>query len=307
MLNKSKLLLGATCAVFALSACNKSADNASASSKASASADANAVAATVNGKAISQKQLDVIVQGQAAQGMPDTPEMRKMIVEQLSLQMLAAGEAEKKGLDKTADVKQKLEMTKLGVLAESYVEDYFKNTQVTDAQLAEEYKKFTEKTAGKQYMARHILVEKEEQAKAIIAKLKTNVKEFSALAKAQSKDQGSAIKGGDLGWFDAKTMVPEFSQAVAALEKGKFTETPVKTQFGFHVMILDDTRDNPVPPLDQVKERLKQQFLQTNLRKNLDDLKAKAKIEYKGALAAVASAAAATPAAASAHDDNHKH
>lgn len=310
MLNKSKLLLGATCAVFALSACNKSADNASASSsaKASASADANAVAATVNGKAISQKQLDTIMQGQAAQGMPDTPEMRKMVVEQLSLQMLAAAEAEKKGLDKSADVKQKLEMTKLGVLAESYVEDYFKNTQVTDAQLAEEYKKFTEKAAGKQYMARHILVEKEEQAKAIIAKLKTNVKEFSALAKAQSKDQGSAIKGGDLGWFDSKAMVPEFSQAVATLEKGKFTETPVKSQFGFHVIILDDTRDNPVPTLEQVKDRLKQQYLQTNLRKNLDDMKAKAKIEYKGALAAVASAAsasAAAPTAAPAHDDKH--
>ncbi|MBX9869274.1 MAG: peptidylprolyl isomerase, partial [Burkholderiaceae bacterium] len=152
---------------------------------------------------------------------------------------------------------------------------------------------------GSQFKARHILVEKEEEAKNIIAKLKKDVKAFDALAKAKSKDPGSKDKGGDLGWFDARSMVPEFGTAVAKLEKNKFTEEPVKSQFGYHVILLDDTRESPVPTLEQVKPNLSQQLQQTNIRKLLDDLKAKAKIEITAAPATTpaAPAAASAPAA----------
>jgi peptidyl-prolyl cis-trans isomerase C len=175
-----------------------------------------------------------------------------------------------------------------------------KTNTVTDEMLTAEYDKIKAQAAGNQYKARHILVEKEADAKDIIAKLKKDPKAFEALAKAKSKDPGSKDKGGDLGWFDPRGMVPEFGAAVAKLEKDKFTEEPVKSQFGYHVIMLEDTRANPIPTLEQVKPRLTQQVQQQNMKKMLDDMKAKAKIEITAdpAVAAPASAAAATPAAA---------
>jgi peptidyl-prolyl cis-trans isomerase C len=282
MLIKSRFVVASVMAVLALSAC-KNGDKA---------ADASVIAATVNGQAISKAQIDMIMKQQAAQGMPDTPEMRKMIIDQLALPIIVAQEGLKKGLDKTADVVDQLEMAKTQIVAQAYVEDYKKTNQVTDAMIATEYEKVKTEASGNEYSARHILVEKEDDAKAIIAKLKKDVKQFPALAKAQSKDPGSKDKGGDLGWFDARRMVPEFSAAVAKLEKGKFTEEPVKSQFGYHVIFLDDVRANPVPTLEQVKPRLTQQVQQTNLKKMLDDMKAKAKIEIVGEKAAAASAPA---------------
>lgn len=302
---KSRILVGGALALMALSACSKNSDK-------SANAVENVIAATVNGKPISKKQVDMIMKQQAAQGMPDTPEMRKMIIDNLALQTLAADEAIKKGLDKKGETADQIEMSRLGILAQGFVEDFMKNSPVTDAQYAAEYEKIKTAMAGKEYSARHILVEKEDDAKAIVAKIKKDVKAFAALAKAQSKDPGSKDKGGDLGWFDPRSMVPEFGNAVAQLEKGKFTETPVKSQFGYHVIILDDSRDKVAPTLEQVKPRLTQQIQQQNLKKLLDDMKEKAKIEVIGASAsasASASAAASAPASASAsaeaHPDKH--
>lgn len=291
MLIKSRVVLGSAVALLALSACTPK-DGAKDAVK-------GAVAATVNGAAISQKQVDMILKQQAAQGMPDNAESRKMIIDNLSLQMVVAQEAAKKGLEKSPDVAEQLEMTRQSILADAYVQDYMKNNTVTDAMLTVEYDKIKAQASGNQYKARHILVEKEEEAKEIIAKLKKDVKAFDALAKAKSKDPGSKDKGGDLGWFDPRGMVPEFGAAVAKLEKDKFTEEPVKSQFGYHVIILDDSRPNPIPTLEQVKPRLTQQVQQQNLKKMLDDMKAKAKIEITAAPAA-ASATAATSAPAAA-------
>ena len=296
MLIKSRFVIGSAIALFALSACSKT--------EKPADAEKNPVVATVNGKSILKNQVDLIIKQQAAQGMPDTPEMRKMIIENLALQQLAAQEAVKKGLDKTGDLVEQLEMSKMSLLADGFVQDYMKNNPVTDAMLATEYDKLKTTATGNQYSARHILVEKEDEAKAIIAQLKKDVKAFSGLAKAKSKDAGSAIKGGDLGWFDPRAMVPEFSAALMKLEKGKFTQEPVKSQFGYHVIILDDTRANPIPTLEQVKPRLTQQIQQQNLKKLLDEMKEKAKIDIVGEKAASASASASasatTPASASA-------
>lgn len=298
MLNKSRVALGSAIALLALSACtSKDSVQAPAVSK-------DAVAATVNGSAIYQKQVDMIVKQQAAQGMPDNPESRKMVIDNLAMQMIAAQEAGKKGLDKAPEVANQLEMTKQSILANAFVQDYLKNNAVTDAMLSAEYDKFKAQAAGNEYQARHILVAKEEEAKDIIAKLKKDVKAFDALAKAKSQDPGSKGKGGDLGWFDPRGMVPEFGAAVAKLEKGHFTEEPVKTQFGYHVILLEDSRAKPAPTLEQVKPGLTQQLQQQNLKKLLDDMKAKAKIDVVATAAPAASASAGAsavvPAAAAA-------
>jgi peptidyl-prolyl cis-trans isomerase C len=306
MLIKSRVVLTSAVALLALSACNsKDADKTAA---AGASASPAAVAATVNGTAISQKQVEMILKQQASQGMPDNAESRKMIIDNLAMQLIVAQEAAKKGLDKTPDVADQLEMIKQSVLADAYVQDYMKTNTVTDEMLTAEYDKIKAQAAGNQYKARHILVEKEADAKDIIAKLKKDPKVFEALAKAKSKDPGSKDKGGDLGWFDPRGMVPEFGAAVAKLEKDKFTEEPVKSQFGYHVIMLEDTRANPIPTLEQVKPRLTQQVQQQNMKKMLDDMKAKAKIEITAApaVAAPASATAATPASAPAADPAKK-
>ena len=296
---KSRVVLGSASALFALSACNDKDKAASASAPASAAAESKeAVAATVNGTPISKKQLDQIMQQQAAQGMPDNPETRKMVIDQLAMQILVAQEATNKGLDKVAEVKEQLDMARLSILANSYVKDYMKTATVSDEALKAEYDKFKTTAGGTEFKARHILVASEEEAKDIIAKIKKDVKAFDGLAKAKSQDPGSKGKGGDLGWFNPRSMVPEFGEAVAKLEKGKFTETPVKSQFGYHVIILDDSRPLAVPALDDVKAPLTQQLQQQNLKKTFDDLKAKAKIEITAVVpAAPASAAAASPAA----------
>ncbi|MES2038256.1 MAG: peptidylprolyl isomerase [Pseudomonadota bacterium] len=296
---KSRVVLGSALALLVLSACNdKNADkaaSASASASASATASSSEVAATVDGTPISKKQLDQIMQQQAAQGMPDTPETRKMVIDNLAMQLLVAKEAVTKGLDKTPDVADQLEMSRQSILANAYVKDYIKTAAVTDDALKAEYEDFKTKNGGNEFKARHILVKTEDEAKDIIAKIKKDVKSFEALAKAKSQDPGSKANGGDLGWFNPRGMVPEFGAAVAKLEKGKFTEEPVKSQFGYHVIILDDSRPVAIPPLEEVKAGLTQQLQQKNLKKMLDDMKAKAKIEVKAAPAA-ASAPAATGA-----------
>ncbi|MFZ6777159.1 foldase protein PrsA [Undibacterium sp. Ji83W] len=296
---KSRVVLGSALALLVLSACNdKNADkaaSASASASASTTASSSEVAATVDGTPISKKQLDQIMQQQAAQGMPDTPETRKMVIDNLAMQLLVAKEAVTKGLDKTADVADQLEMSRQSILANAYVKDYIKTAAVTDDALKAEYEDFKTKNGGNEFKARHILVKTEDEAKDIIAKIKKDIKSFEGLAKAKSQDPGSKANGGDLGWFNPRGMVPEFGAAVAKLEKGKFTEEPVKSQFGYHVIILDDSRPVAIPPLEEVKAGLTQQLQQKNLKKMLDDMKAKAKIEVKAAPAA-ASAPAATGA-----------
>lgn len=299
MLIKSRIVLVTAMALITLAACSPKDAEKSATTTAAAPATNSDkdIAATVNGSPISQKELELILKQQ--RGMPDTPETRKMIIENIALQMIAAQEAVKKGLDKAPDTLTELEMAKQSVLAQAYVQNFMKNDAVTDAQLTAEYDKLKAQSSGNQYKARHILVKTEDEAKAIIAKLNKDVKSFDSLAKKQSLDPGSKSKGGDLGWFDPQSMVPEFSAATAKLEKGKFTETPVKTQFGYHVIILDDTRANTanLPPLDQVKAGLTQQLQQQNLKKMLDDMKAKAKIEIMSAAPAAAPKAAENPAA----------
>ena len=297
-----RILLAGAVSVLALSACNSRDAAKGAASPASASTK-DAVVATVNGAPIAESRVDLMLKQRAAQGQPDNPETRKAILDQLTMQMLVAQEAVKKGIDKTPEIADQIELTRQSVLANAFVQDYLKTSVISDDMLKAEYDKIKAQMSGTEYKARHILVEKEADAKDIIAKLKKDPKAFEALAKQKSLDTGSKVNGGDLGWFDPRNMVPEFGAAVAKLEKGKFTEEPVKSQFGYHVILLEDSRAKAVPPLEQVKSGLTQQVQQQNLKKLLDDMKAKAKIEIVQAPApAAATASVAPPAAAPAKE-----
>jgi peptidyl-prolyl cis-trans isomerase C len=298
MLMKSRVLMMGAASVLALASCTKKDANASPAAPVSATAPAAAgsdsVAATVNGTPIYTSTVDMMVKERTSQGQPDSPELRKAIIENLGMQTLVANEAVKKGLDKSPETMRQMDILKQSLLANAFVQDYIKNNPVTDAMVKAEYDKMNAKSGGNEYKARHILVKTEDEAKAIIVKLKKDLKSFGALAKEKSMDPGSKVNGGDLGWFNPAGMVPEFGAAVAKLEKGKFTEEPVKSQFGYHVIVLDDSRPITPPPLEQVKDQLKQQVQRANLKAFFDDIKAKAKIVVTGEPAAPA---AAMPAA----------
>jgi peptidyl-prolyl cis-trans isomerase C len=159
-----------------------------------------------------------------------------------------------------------------------------------------EYERIKATITGTEYKARHILVEKESEARDLIARLGKEPGAFAKLAMEKSKDQGSKANGGELGWFDLSRMVPEFGAAVSKLEKGKLTQEPVKTQFGYHVIELEDAKPIEAPPLEEVKPQLTQQVQQQSLKKQLDALKAGAKIEIVGAPAPAPTTPAASPA-----------
>ncbi len=293
---KSGMLVASVASLLALAGCNLDL-----SPKTAASAENGVTVATVNGTAISKNRIDMLLSQGAGQGRPDTPEARLAIIDQLAMQMVIAEEAAKKGMDKLPEVTERLEMVRQSVLANAYVQDFIKTHPVSDEALKAEYDRIKATVTGKEYKARHILVEKEADAKDIIAKLQKDVGAFGKLALEKSKDPGSKIRGGDLGWFDPSRMVPEFGTAVSKLEKGKFTLEPVKSQFGYHVILLDDSKPVEAPPFEQVKPNLTQQLQQQNLKKQLDDLKSKAKIEIVAAAApAPAASAVAAPAASAA-------
>lgn len=298
MLMKSRVLMIGAASVLALASCTKKdATGAPAAPTATAASD-NSVAATVNGTPIYTATVDMMVKERTSQGQPDSPELRKAIIENLAMQTMVANEATKKGLDKAPETVRQMDILKQSLLANAFVQDYIKNNPVTDAMVKAEYDKLNAKAGGNEYKARHILVKTEAEAKDIIAKLGKDIKAFANLAKEKSMDPGSKANGGDLGWFNPAGMVPEFGAAVAKLEKGKFTTEPVKSQFGYHVIVLDDSRAITPPPLEQVKEQLKQQVQRNNLKAFFDDMKAKAKIDIVGAPAAPATPAAAMPAVA---------
>ena len=169
-------------------------------------------------------------------------------------------------------------MTRQSLLIRELFAAFQAKNPVTEADIKAEYDKFTAANAGKEYKAHHILVEKEDQAKAIIAQLKKGGK-FEEMAKKQSKDTGSGTKGGELDWANPSSYVKEFSDALVGLTKGKTTETPVKSQFGFHVIRLDDVREAPLPKLDDVKPQIAQQLMQGKLGKYQEELRSKAKVE----------------------------
>ena len=232
--------------------------------------------ATVNGKPIKQSLMDYIVKDATARGQKVDDNVRKIIENKLISSELVLQEAQKQGLDKQPDYAAKEELLRRELLVNTYIENFLKKNTVSEAELKAEYDRFKQQIGDKEYSARHILVSTEAEAKDIIAQLGKGA-DFAKLAKEKSKD-ASKDKGGDLGWFPPAAMVKPFSDAVVKLQKGQVTQAPVQTQFGWHVIKLEDTRTAQPPAYDKVKDSLKKQLQQTALEKHLADLRAKAKI-----------------------------
>jgi peptidyl-prolyl cis-trans isomerase C len=234
--------------------------------------------AVVNGKPVPSSRVEALKQQVERSGRPVTPEILAQIKEELIAREIFMQEARKRGLDATEDYKAQLELARQSILIRELFANFQKKNPVTDAEIKGEYDKFVAANGGKEYRARHILVEKEDEAKALIAELKKGGK-FEDLAKKASKDPGSGANGGDLDWANAASYVPEFSNAMIKLEKGQLTETPVKSQFGFHIIRVDDVREAQLPKLDEVKPQITQQLTQSKLGKFQEDLRAKAKVQ----------------------------
>ncbi|MFH1603010.1 MAG: peptidylprolyl isomerase [Pseudomonadota bacterium] len=289
MLIKYRILLAGAASLLTLIACSSN------DSALGTSATKDAVAATVNGVPISENLVSMMLKQRTELGRPASAEARNSFIDRLAMQLVISQEAVKKGMDKLPDVSAQLELGRQSILVNAFVKDYQKNNPISDGTLNTEYEKVKAQMAGTEYLAHHILVENEADAKDIIARLKKNPKAFDALAKEKSKDTGSKIKNGNLGWVDPRGVVPEFGAALKNLAKGKFTEEPVKSQFGYHVILMEDSRAKVIPPLEQINSQLRQQVQQKNMEKLFQDLKGKAKIEVVQA-PAPAPAAAAKPA-----------
>jgi peptidyl-prolyl cis-trans isomerase C len=234
--------------------------------------------AIVNGKPVPKARVDVLAAQLTKAGRPVTPEMQGQLKDEVIAREVFMQEAQKRGLDATDDFKAQLELARQTLLIRELFADYQKNNPVSDEEIKSEYDKFAAANGGKEYHARHILVEKEDEAKAIITSLKKGAK-FEDIAKKQSKDPGSGANGGDLDWANAASYVPEFSSALVKLKKGQTTDVPVKSQFGWHVIRLDDVRQAQLPKLEEVKPQIAQQLQQQKLAKFQEDLRGKAKVE----------------------------
>ena len=242
--------------------------------KATAKADAPAKGDAPAKKDIyPQAYFDFMLKQRTAQGQPDTPELRTAVRDELNTRELLVREAKKQGLDKSPALKTEMDLTQQTVLVRAYMADYLKAHPVPEDALRKEYDAIKGQIGDKEYKVRHILVDKEDEAKEIIAALQKGEK-FEKLAD-RSKDTGSKANGGDLDWNAPANFVKPFADAMVALPKGKFTTTPVKSQFGWHVIEVDDIRDAKVPTFEEVKPQLAQRMQGQIVDKYLRDLRAK--------------------------------
>lgn len=278
-LNKSSTIVACLLGMTILTACNaqESAKGKDAAPAAAAQPDSGKAFATVNGTVIPQSRADFLLKRRVEQGQPDTPELRKSIHDSLIHREVISQESAKLGLDKSADVTTQLELARQEILVNAFVQNYLNNHPISDDALKGEYEKIKAQLGDKEYKARHILVEKEDEAKGIIAQLGKGAK-FEKLASEKSKDP-SKDQGGDLGWNGAGAYVKPFADALVALKKNEYTKTPVQTQYGWHVIKLEDVRPMTPPPVDSVMPQLRQRMQQQLIEKAVSDLMAKAKMQ----------------------------
>jgi len=238
-------------------------------------------AAVVNGKSIPKAKLDKLME---SSGQANNPELRERARDMLITRELINQEAMNRGIIANPAIQAQLEEARLNILVGAVFDDYVKRDGVSDAELQAAYEQVKGQFEGKEYKVRHILVEKESDAKSILSKLKAGEK-FEELAKANSKDTGSAVNGGDLDWMNAQALVPEFSKAMVALQKGQVTDKPVKSQFGYHIIRLDDIREAKTPTIAELKPQLiemmnqDQNWQRSKFNEMIAKLKTKAKIQ----------------------------
>lgn len=233
--------------------------------------------AVVNNRPIPKAREAAWVDFAKQQGQQDSPQLREMIKRELIRREVFMQEAQRRGIAEKPDVKFQLDLQRQNVLIQALLRDEMDKSPITDAQVQAEYDKQKGQAGDKEYRARHILVEKEDEAKAIVEQLRKGAK-FEDLAK-QSKDTGSAAKGGDLDWAGTDSFVKPFSEAMVKLEKGKFTDAPVQSQYGWHVIRLDDVREAQFPPLAQVQGQLREMLQQRKVQAFFEGLEKKAVIK----------------------------
>ena len=234
--------------------------------------------AVVNGKPVPLSRLEALASQVEKGGRKVDDATKAQIKEELVMREIFAQAAEAQGLKASKEYRQQIEIAAQTLLIRELFADYQRKHPVTDAEIKAEYDKFTAANAGQEFRARHILVEKEDEAKALIDQIKKGAK-FEEIAKKASKDPGSGANGGDLDWANPSNFVPEFADAMKKLGKGEMTETPVKTQFGWHIIRVDDLRQTPLPPLEQIKPQIAQQLSQQKLAKYQEDLRSKARVQ----------------------------
>jgi len=230
---------------------------------------------------VPKSRLDLLMQQATRSGQQQvTPELEARARDEIVLREVFAQEAEKRGIAASADYRSQMELARQTILIRELFADYQKKNPVSDAEAQAEYDKFKAQATGLEYHARHILVEKEDEAKALIKQLAAGAK-FDELAKKHSTDKGSGAKGGDLDFAKPESYVPEFGQAMIALKKGETTAAPVKSQFGWHIIKLEDTREAQFPAFEEVKPQVVQRLAQQKLQQYQEDLRKKAKTDYK--------------------------
>jgi len=233
--------------------------------------------ASVNGKPIPAARVESTVRQFTSQGQPDTPQLRAMIKDELINREILVQEAGKKQLDKTAAVREQMENMRQAILIRALKDDFLSKHPISEADMKAEYDRVKTLMGDKEYHARHILVNSEAEAKNIISQLNGGAK-FEDLAK-QSKDPGSAAKGGDLDWNSPAKFVQPFSDAMIKLSKGEITLVPVKSQFGYHVIKLEDVRPLQFPAYDDIKPRIEQNLQEKKLQAYQKSLREKAKVK----------------------------
>lgn len=234
--------------------------------------------AVVNGTPIPTSRANTLVNEMKRQGQPDSPELQQQIRDELINREILAQEAVRKGLAAQPDVRNEMALAQQAVLVRALLSDFMNNSPISDAEVQARYDTIKKQYGDKEYHARHILVPTEEEADKLIAQLKAGAN-FADLAKKYSQDPGSAPNGGDLDWSAANAYVPEFANALVKLKKGQYTETPVKSSFGWHIIELDDVRDTKIPPLADVKPQIVKQLREEKLQAYETALRNKAKIQ----------------------------
>lgn len=260
---KSRILLLGCAGMFSLSACNAE--------------ETGKALASVNGTPISESLVNLLVKERTSQGQPDSPELRAAVRDDLIAREVVSQEAKKRGLDKNPEVAAQMQIASQSVLVRAYLQDYIKNHPISESAMKAEFEKIKVAMGDKEYQARHILLGTEAEAKDVAAQLKKGAK-FDKLASEKSQDPGSKARGGELGWIAQGNVVKPFGDTLAKLKKGETSE-PVQTQYGWHIIRLEDTRPLKAPPFENVKDSLRQRLEQQEIQTAVADLRKQAKIE----------------------------
>ncbi len=234
--------------------------------------------ATVNGKAIPQAYADALMAEQTAKGAPDSKELRDAVREELVRREILFQAAKKAGIDKKAEVKTQIELARQAVVLRAYLQDFVSTNPVTDADVRKAYDDMKNRLGDTEYDVSHILVKDEAKARALIAKIKGGAK-FEDVAKAESDDPGSKEKGGELGWSSPGMYVPAFSDAMSKLKKGEMSEEPVKSNFGYHIIRINDMRKLDAPEFEKIAPQIKQRLQSQRLEKHIEEQRTAAKVQ----------------------------